>query len=647
MHDTKKILALALILLCSLAYAEWSATGYFRVQLKGPDLIEPIGDAVLSNPTPTFIWFELPGASKYHLLVIPSGSTEPIINDSTLTDTTYTPSVSLTPGDYYWLTYAKDSFNNWGNPSESRLFTITSLSFGDLSNNLKTMNQNYLRLSPPSLITPTNGSYVYSQTPYFDWQDVAGVSYYHIQIDEDNNFASPFIDEYVLTSEYQVLSANSLPETLYYWRVSQEIIGWVQEESMPTGVSSPKPKYVKDGGAMVGVGSNLYAFRGNKSREFYKFDINSEQWFGLESVPFAPKANKPDKPDKKYAKKGAALCYDGANYIFATKGGGTFEFWMYNMISDTWIRKNDVPSTQKLKGGTSIAYYDGKVYLLAGGHKPTDATNFFGYDTTTNTWVTLKKVQVAPTYKPWKDGSCLVELDGTIYALKGGDKANPFFAYNIEQDSWINIESIPIYENLYGKNKKVLVKDGGAMTGGDGVIYAIKGGSANVFWKYTPGTKGTWTSLESIPRLHKKSVPKTGAALAYADGKVHLLKGNNTPEFWCYTPPLSQECEVQRPIIVNNATAGSRVSNIAVSNLMIKPNPSDNYTIIQYNVSVSGKVSLKLYNASGRLIETLGENNVDVGTYSHILPTTKMAKGVYFIRLVTDNGKNEAKLIVQ
>jgi len=524
---------------------QWSEVWSFRVELKGPDPIAPTPDAVINDPTPTFIWYLLPGALKYRLIVIPNGSVTPVIDDSTLTDTTFTQLTGLAENTYNWQTQAKDSFGHWSSLSDAWAFTL-----------------------------------------------------------------------------------DILPA------------GWAQKESMPSP-GAPK-KYVKDGASMVGVslatkdGENaLYAFRGSKSKELWQYVT---AWVQKESLLYGVKPDKPTKINKKAVGKGASLCYDGANIIYATKGNGTTEFWAYYILEDSWAAKAFVPVPKTLKGGTSIAYYDGKVYLLAGGHKPTDPTNFYGYDVTSNTWNSLLGVNLGPTYKPWKDGSCLTELEGTIYALKGGGKANLFFAYDIAGNTWTPAESIPIMDSIFGKYKKVLVKDGGTMTSGDGVIYAVKGGGANVFWKYT--NAGGWIRLESIPRLHKKSVPKTGAALAYANEKIYLLKGNNTPEFWAYTPAATGLARVNPtrniPLMANTTPIAKHNNNLTVNTFS---------NTIRYTVPVASKVTIKLYNAIGRLVETMHNGYLNAGTYT--MNISRIASGVYFLQYEHNTTREEIKLIVQ
>jgi len=421
--------------------------------------------------------------------------------------------------------------------------------------------------------------------------------------------------------------------------------GWAQIESMPIASDLRAGKYVKDGGALTTANDIIYAFHSNKSNRFLKYTPGAKgAWTQLETLPYGNKPTDPTKINKKKVGKGAALCYDGAGIIYATKGNGTIEFWAYDLAadSDKWTPKAFAPVPKALKGGTSIVYYDGKVYLLAGGQKKTDTANFFVYDIGTDAWSAKADLELGPNTKVWKDGSCLTINEGTIYALKGGDKLNFFYAYDISSNTWTASESIPRMDSLYGKWKKLTVKDGGAMTSGEGSIYALKGGGNNVFWKYGGGA---WSRQESIPRLHKKSVPKTGAALTYADGRLYLLKGNNTREYWQYTPSTEKVTKVT-PIIVNTLMSDQTFAgNKPIIDVI--PNPFTNLTTIHYTVPVTGRTSLKLYNVAGILIEIIADEYLNAGTYTTTLSAKNLAQGIYFVRYENMTNRTEVKLIIQ
>lgn len=534
---------------------ETSDVWQLHIQTKGPDLIAPPADAVISDRTPTFCWYLLAGASSYQLTVTPSGSVTPVI-DITTTDTTYTPTENLSLGDYGWQVVAEDSFDNLSEPSETWFFTIS---------------------------------------------------------------APPFN-------------------------------GWQELESIPSYPLSKKKK-VKDGGSLVGVGNTIYALRGNKSKEFYKYSGNWSLPNELESMPFGVKPDNPTKINKKEVGKGAALCYNGDSLIYATKGNGTKEFWLYNINRDNWSFLGFVPIMKALKGGTSLAYQAGKVYLLAGGQKPVDK-NFFAYNPSNGKWDTLENAPLN-SGKPYKDGSCLVLLNNYLYALQAGANENYFSRYDFSSQSWSAKKLMPLTHPATPK-KKTKIKDGAAMCSDGIVIYAIKGGKINEFWQYTPAD--TWIGLETIPhrqspnpKYNKQSVPKTGAALACDNnGYVYLLKGNGTAEFWQYIPNQSINATIRlsNPNIQGGKTNST---NSQIKTLTISPNPFNKQTIISYAVNKEGMIALKLFDINGNLIKILTDKYHQVGNYSLVLENQncKLAQGVYFLTIQSENEVSNQKLIVK
>lgn len=457
------------------------------------------------------------------------------------------------------------------------------------------------------------------------------------------------IDSVIVDGENQGPIANYTftnvtgPHTIVGY-FSAIVPGWTQKVSILTGVPG---KYVKDGGALVAAGGNLYAFRGNKSNEFYKYPV-ADTWSRIESIPFGRKWPDTTRWNNKRIAKGAALCYDETNTIYATRGNGTYEFWAYHIPTRQWTQKAFVPSTKALKGGTSLAYLGGYVYLLAGGQKQAIHNFFFRYNVSTERWETLPKPDIGT--KDWKDGSAICAYDSKIYAMKGSDKPNYFRRFDPANLLWAPHETLTTFDSVWGGTswqvKKLYVKDGSALVATDNAIYAIKGGGVTTFYKYTPTTGWRQLVRDTIPRLHKKSVPKTGAALAYANNAVWLLKGNNTLEFWKYIPPPTLPLSTITPSTITSVMT-EKTPTTGTFTFDVNPNPLTNFATIRYIVPVSSKVSLKLYNASGRLIEILIEDYLNAGSYSTKLSTKHLTKGIYFLKYEDMNNTKEIKLIVQ
>lgn len=617
---------------------ETSLVWQFYAQTKGPDLISPRPDTIIDDATPDFAWYELTGASLYRLVVTPSGSVTPAF-DTIIADTIFTPTANLTLGDYSWFAEAQDSFGYWSEPAESWAFTI---------------------IAPPTppvpvLIEPENLSSVSAMPVTLVWSSSEGAVIYNLVAGSldintpDTTYTADF-PRGIIT--WQVRAQNEFEAWSDFsaeWTFSVLLPAWVEKESMPAG-ANPKKKNVKDGGSLVAVNNDIYALRGNKSRELYKY--NGTAWTlpnELESMPFTYKPAT-TKLNKKEVGKGASLCYNGDSLLYATKGNGTNEFWAYNIYTDTWTLKSYVPATKGLKGGTSTAYLEGKVYMLVGGQKPA-YMNFLSFNTANATWDTL---DMAPlnTGKPYKDGSCIVLFNNEIYCLQAGANENYFSIYNIAADTWTAKEYMPLIHPNTPK-KKTKVKDGATMTSDGNVIYAIKGGKVNEFWRYTPGTPGVWSGLESIPRrnvnpkYNKTSMPKTGASLACNSfGSVYLIKGNGTNEFWKYYP---NQATLQERVVVNtNQSTQHNTNLIKITNdIQITPNPIINNSIVKYTVNNAGKVSIKLYHADGRLVTTLQDAHLNAGAHTCNLSTQTLAKGIYFLKLETKNGQTNTKLIVK
>jgi hypothetical protein len=393
----------------------------------------------------------------------------------------------------------------------------------------------------------------------------------------------------------------------------------------------------------------------------------------LESIPYSwNPGTTPPTINRKKVDQGGALCFDGVNIIYATKGGGTKEFWAYDITQNSWWSKSFVPSERGLRGGTSIAYLNEKIYLLAGEQSEYAPTNFFVYnpqgDTVGGTpWSSfpLAPVPLIPDGKTFRDGSCIVSLENDIFALKGRGEYNYFWAYDIASNTWTQKETIPlvhplnqteddfkdeevgIWDGPTDRIRKTKVKEGGAMTTDGSVIYAIKGAGAQDFWQYTPNSPYYWTPLDTIPRLHRQSVPKHGAALTFTNGKVYLLKGNNTPEFWQYIP-LTEKSKVKTQMskVTQTVNAQSPIPNLQ-SQIDITPNPFTKLTSIRYTVTIPGKVTLKLYNVTGKLVQTLNNGDLNAGVYTTTLSTKTLAKGVYFLRYNDNTNQKEIKVIVE
>ena len=78
------------------------------------------------------------------------------------------------------------------------------------------------------------------------------------------------------------------------------------------------------------------------------------------------------------------------------------------------------------------------------------------------------------------------------------------------------------------------------------------------------------------------------------------------------------------------------------------PNPFSTSVQLDFSLSLAGKYSLAVYNAQGRLVETLGAGNATAGELQHVKwQAANHASGLYLVRLTTDAGVHQMKLVKQ
>ncbi|MEO0079950.1 MAG: FlgD immunoglobulin-like domain containing protein [candidate division WOR-3 bacterium] len=306
---------------------------------------------------------------------------------------------------------------------------------------------------------------------------------------------------------------------------------WVAQPYMPLG---PSNKPVDYSGALAAqtdtVSTHIYALQGNKTREFWVFNVNESTWRQLPDVPLGSNATG--------VRKGGTLAATWDGRLFATKGNNTVEFYEYTLADSHWQERDTIPrqpSGKRLKNGTaSTAVTRAEtafIYLLKGN----GTTDFYRFNTLSGHWEMCASAPSWPDGKGFKDGSSIAWDGGDyIYALKGDSKNNLFYRYSLAKDSWESLSGMPLVGRS-GRSKRV--KAGAALAFCDDWLYALKGGNTRELWVYVPDGR-FWFQGEDVPPGPKSKKVKSGGALIEADGLIWVLKGGKTSEFYCFVPNL-------------------------------------------------------------------------------------------------------------
>ena len=419
--------------------------------------------------------------------------------------------------------------------------------------------------------------------------------------------------------------------------VATGVPGWTELTPLP---APPSGKMIKDGGWLAyDAGSDLiYGSKGNKTMDFYAYNVNGGTWTTLTTIPLGAEG--------KEVYTGSVGCADGNGMLYMTKGNNTVGFWSYNTATKAWTQLTNVPtgsSGKKVKAGAGIAWATkhgtGAAYLLKGYRN-----EFYKYDPATNSWTNLLDAPIgSANHLKYNAGSWMVSNAETgahmLYVFKS--QYHEFYTYDTDNDTWSHAKNPMPIPGSAG-NKKA--KDGSSAAWYSAKIYAFKGGNTNEFWRYFP-LGDSWKKQDDIPLIGmtglRKKVKAGGALAGYPGLGVYGFKGNKSLEFWRFTPyDVVAGTEPNRDGITASSTQIGSVS------FAIAPNPlSGGFATVRYNLPMAGLATLNVFDVTGRtvLMQTLAAGRT--GTAS--LDLRKLDAGVYLVKVATEGFSTTQKLVVE
>ncbi|MFN0158980.1 MAG: hypothetical protein ACKVRP_13025, partial [Bacteroidota bacterium] len=226
--------------------AEWN----FRTVISppaAPSLLSPANDMEDQPINLEVVWSASNGATSYHVQVaIDSLFGSLVVNDSLLTDTSYSVSTLDNLTEYYWRVRAR---NLGGYSPLSGVFHFTTI------------------IAPPGtpvLAQPVNGAGNLPTSLLLTWQQSSLVSSYHLQLSPDSLFSTILVNDSTLVDTLRNLDSLELGTT-YYWRVRGEnmagISGWSETRSFATTMQVTRQYPVSEGWNLVAVPLSVADFR--------------------------------------------------------------------------------------------------------------------------------------------------------------------------------------------------------------------------------------------------------------------------------------------------------------------------------------------------------------------------------------------------
>ncbi len=423
---------------------------------------------------------------------------------------------------------------------------------------------------------------------------------------------------------------------------------WYSMSDIPTSPSGKKPK---SGTCMAGLDatSKIYLLKASNTSDFYEYNPDDNTWTELEPMPKGIK----ETGDGRNPKHGAAIAaYEPNKSVYVLRGNNTVGFWKYQADTVTgidtigWKKLVNIPGKYKrckYKASLVALNKQGNDYLFC--MKGANTDEFYLYDIIQDTWFKVKSPPIGSSGKiRYKKGSCLC-YDGNeyIYVLQG--YYGSFFKYHVESDSWIELDryNYRIYLNRNGRRKKP--KGGASLVYYNNNIYMLKGGNTNEVWRYSVATD-TWMQMSTgweIPSYptEKKKV-KDGGSMIKFGYFFFASKGNNTSDFYRSFLPQYET----RKLVKSKNEEGITGNRTEINNfqLFITPNPVNNSAVLKYSLPFPGAIYIKLYDVSGKLVKSYNNPNpTQKGIF--LIDCKKLPSGIYLLRFDSNKIKVTRKIV--
>ncbi len=353
-----------------------------------------------------------------------------------------------------------------------------------------------------SVLTPELGSMCSTTVTLRQWNATQGtfLLFARVGLAGDENRAN------------DTLSSVVVVELLASWR-------WTELASVPAGEWGRKPRA---GACLVSVGDEVMVLKGGGSSEWYSYRPADSVWLGREPMPPGPTGRR--------VRGGSALCWDRGRLVYALKGNKTREFYRYDVSGDSWSQMPSLPEhTPKLKYGAGLIYQPDrkgdKIYLVKG----SGTLDFLVYEVAVRQWHARRFLPPGPQDRKARHGTGFAASGSRMFCLKGG--TTEFYEYITGGDSWVARRPLP----MSGSGGRLTRCRRGAALAADasGAIYAFKGGRTGEFWSYDVASD-TWIQLDNIPGGNSRKKVHDGGALCCLGNRVYALKGGGSSEFWCY-----------------------------------------------------------------------------------------------------------------
>ncbi|MGB3077364.1 MAG: T9SS type A sorting domain-containing protein [Chitinophagales bacterium] len=436
-----------------------------------------------------------------------------------------------------------------------------------------------------------------------------------------------------------------------FWEYDATTNAWAQKADFGGSVRRNAVGFSIGNKGYIGTG---YSFAGPYLKDFWEYDPANNSWTQKASVGGAGR----------FLAVGFSIGskgYVGSGANFFVSPYYKYDFWEYDPATDTWTQKANFGAAGRY-AATAFTIgnkgYVGTGYNAAEGNKK----DFWEYDPATDSWT--QKADFSGTARRSAAGFSLGTTGYIGTGYDGTNFTNDFWAYNPANDNWSQ------QANYGGSATWTAV---GFSIGGSGYIGTGESYTKS-FWAYTPGISTcaipanlsasditpssanlSWDAAAgSIKYKIRYKASGTGAWIIKSTTGTSLIVNGLSPTT-TYTWQVKNIC-ASNPVVASDwsakqkfVTVALKISDELISQaiLQIYPNPVADHATIQFTVNQPSHVQIRVFDVSGREMETLLDENMEQGAYSVQINTDHFTKGVYFVKMISDSGINNQKLIVQ
>ncbi|MEP6513703.1 MAG: T9SS type A sorting domain-containing protein [Parafilimonas sp.] len=352
----------------------------------------------------------------------------------------------------------------------------------------------------------------------------------------------------------------------------------------------------------------------------------------------------------------ALLLADGRAFFIGSTGYTAYYTPSGTTANGSWVAGAVIPKKQGAPDAAAALMVDGKI-LAAGSPVP----SFLGVFQTPTSYAVIDPTTDALTRIDAPGGGNTIEIpcyytgmlclpDGTI-----------------------------LYGQQYSSNYYIFVPDGAAVANGKPVISTIYRNGGKVFTMTGTGFNGLtegayygddWQMATNYPIIRATMGSNVYYARTFNWNSTGVRRGTkkDTTQFTfpaglphgTYSVVVTANGIASDPVIVNyspgpqsNITIlnrySSRQSNsvIAASDISIYPNPAKEKSTLYFKLQKTSHVNVEIYDMSGKKMQTLINDNMQQGEHIVQLNTSAFAAGTYNVRITTENGIENRKLVVQ